>query len=84
MASRDSSPIIITPAPLPGPWKASTIERHELGSEIMFAVATRRGGGSRFKREWFGDRRLALAHALAVADRYEIPVLDLAGEQSDD
>ncbi len=77
--SRAKSPLIIPPAPLPGPWKASTIERHDLG-EIMYSVTTRRGGGSRFRREWFTDKRLALAHALAVADRHGLPVLDLAGE----
>lgn len=60
---------------------ALTISRHTVSGADVFAVETHHSPGRR--RRWFHDRSLAIAAALNIAERLELPVLDLSQEASE-
>ena len=72
-----NEPPIEIPALLPGKWLAVVIERFELAGSTLSSVTIRRGCGRAPRRRWFPDRAVAVAHALELAEEFDLPLLDL-------
>ena len=70
------------PAILPGAWRGVILEHHDLGCEQLWSTTLRRAKGAP-RRQWFARHVDALAHGASQADKYGLPLIDLAGSEAE-